>query len=459
MEQFFKLKERNTTVKTEILAGITTFIAMAYILPVNMNILSASGLDAGAVFMATALSAVIGTMLMGLWAGLPLAQAPGMGLNAFFTYTVVFSMGYAPSFALAAVLVEGLLFFVLSTTGIRSKLMLAIPEQLRLAIAAGIGLFIMFIGFQNANIIVADAATLVAVNPDLTQASVALAILGIAITTVLWIKKVRGALLIGIFSTWLLGMGAQLIGWYQINPELGLYSLFPAGIISAPPSVLPTLGLCFSGLQTAFSSPASFLQFLMVILTFLYVDVFDTLGTFAGVATKAKLIDEDGNFPGIDRAFTSDAIATTCGAILGTSTVTTFVESAAGVEEGGRTGLTAVTTAVFFFLAIPFYPIISTIPSFATAPALVLVGIMMCEPMENFHWTEAEAIIPGIFAIIFMVVGYSISAGIMWGVLFYLLVKVVQGKGKEAGSIMWGLGVLFLIKLFLFPIVEKMLMI
>lgn len=456
LERFFKLKERNTNVRTEIIAGITTFVTMAYILPVNMNILSESGLDSGAVFMATALSAVIGTMLMGLFAGLPFAQAPGMGLNAFFAYTVVLTMGYEPSFALAAVLVEGIIFILLSVTNVRTKLMEAIPKQLRLAISAGIGLFIMFIGFQNANIIVGDPATLVAVNPNLTEAATALAIIGLAITIILWIKKVKGSLLIGIFATWILGMLAQVSGWYQINPDAGLFSLFPSGVVSLPPSIAPTFGLCFTGLKTAFSSPENILQFVMVILTFLYVDIFDTLGTFAGVATKAKLVDEDGNFPGAGRAFTSDAIATTCGAILGTSTVTTFVESASGVEEGGRTGLTAVVTAILFLLAIPFFPIIGAIPGFATAPALIMVGIMMCEPMRDFEWDKADVIIPGVFAIIFMVVGYSISAGIMWGVMSYLLVKVVQGEANKPGIVMWILGVLFIIKLFIFPIIENL---
>ncbi|WP_100066122.1 NCS2 family permease [Miniphocaeibacter massiliensis] len=454
LNNFFKLNERKTSVRTEVIAGLTTFVTMAYILPVNMNILSAAGLDSGAVFMATAISAVIGTMLMGLFAGLPFAQAPGMGLNAFFAYTVVLTMGYDPSFALAAVLVEGLIFILLSVTNIRSQLMESIPKQLRLSISAGIGLFIMFIGFQNAKIIIGDPATLVAVNPNLTEAAIALSIIGIIITIVLWVKQVKGALLIGIFATWILGMIAQLAGWYQINVDSGLFSLFPSGVLSLPPSISPTIGLCFSGIKTAFSSPGNIIQFLMVVLTFLYVDIFDTLGTFAGVATKAKLIDENGNFPGSKRAFTSDAIATTCGAILGTSTVTTFVESASGVEEGGRTGLTAVTTAILFLLAIPFFPIIKAIPGFATAPALIMVGIMMCEPMKEFQWDKADVIIPGVFSIIFMVVGYSISAGIMWGIMSYLLVKTIQGRAKDPGIILWVLGVLFVIKLFIFPIIE-----
>ena len=452
MDKFFKITQRGTTVKTEILAGITTFVTMAYILPVNMNILGESGLEAGAVFMATALASVIGTILMGLWAGLPFAQAPGMGLNAFFTYTVVLTLGFSPSFALAAVLVEGLIFVVLSVTNIRTKLLYVIPKQLRLAISAGIGLFIMFIGFQNASIIVGDPATLVTTNPNLTQPGVLLAIIGIAVTIFLWVKKVKGSLLLGILITWALGMLAQIAGLYVVNPDAGAFSLFPSSIAGNIPSLAPTFGLCFQGLQDAFSSAANIGQFIMVTLTFLYVDIFDTLGTFAGVATKAKLMDDSGNFPGVGKAFTSDAIATTCGAILGTSTVTTFVESSAGVEAGGRTGLTSVVTGALFLLAIPFFPIFAAIPGFATAPALVMVGVMMCEPMREFDWKSAEAIIPGIFAIIFMVVGYSISSGIMWGVLMYLLVRAIQGKAKEPGALIWALGVLFVIKLFIFPL-------
>lgn len=459
MDKFFRIKERGSTVRTEILAGITTFVTMAYILPVNMGMLGSggAGLNDGGVFLATALAAFIGTILMGLWAGLPFAQAPGMGLNAFFAYTVVITMGYSPGFALAAVLVEGLIFLALSLTGVRSKLLTAIPKQLRLAIAAGIGLFIMFIGFQNAGIVIGDAATLVKVNGHLTEAAVALAIIGIAITIILWMKKVRGALLLGILATWVLGMLAQQIGWYVVNPEVGQFSLIPSGFVSFQSfsGLKETFGLAFGGIKDAFASGQAFGEFIIVMLTFLYVDIFDTLGTFAGVATKAKLMDESGNFPGVNEAFASDSIATTAGAILGTSTVTTFVESAAGVEEGGRTGLTAVTTAIFFLLAIPFFPIVGAIPAFATAPALVVVGIMMCEPLVEFEWTKVEALVPGVFAIIFMIVGYSISDGIMFGVLFYLLVRTVQGKAKDCGVVMWVLGALFIFKLFIFPLLSK----
>lgn len=448
LDAFFHISARGSTIPTEIRAGLTTFVTMAYILPVNMGILAAAGLDAGAVFMATALSAVVGTALMGLLAGLPFALAPGMGLNAFFAYTVVLTMGFTPGFALAAVLAEGVIFLVLSVTGVRTKLLEAIPGQLRLAIAAGIGLFIMFIGLQNAGIVLDHAATLVTINPAvLTQASTCLAVAGTAITAGLWLRKVRGALLLGILITWVLGMFAQFAGWYAVNPEAGAFSLLPRGVVSVPPGLGPTLGLCFAGIREAFSDPGVFGSFVVVTLTFLYVDIFDTLGTFTGVMTKARLITGNGEFPGADRAFTSDAVATTLGAVLGTSTVTTYVESAAGVEEGGRTGLTAVTAALLFLLSIVFFPVISAIPAFATAPALIMVGVMMCEPMADFEWKNPEALIPGIMTVIFMVTGYSISAGIMWGVLFYLATCIAVGKFREPPVIMWLLGILFLLKL------------
>ncbi|MDR0819348.1 MAG: NCS2 family permease [Oscillospiraceae bacterium] len=456
LDRFFKIKERGSTFGTEIRAGLVTFITMAYILPVNSGMLAEAGLDQGAVFMATALAAALGTILMGLLAKLPLAQAPGMGLNAFFTYTVVFAMGYSPSFALAAVLVEGVIFIILSLTNIRTKLLSALPKQLRLAISAGIGLFILFIGLKNAGIIIADGATFVAVNPAVNPLAgtptVSFAILGIIITAALWALKVKGSLLIGIFLTWVLGMICQITGFYVPNIDAGMYSMFPTGLVSAPPSIAPTFGLAFGGLQEAFANSESIFQFIIVMLTFLYVDIFDTLGCFAGVATKANMMDENGSFPGVGKAFTSDAIATTAGAILGTSTVTTFIESAAGVEEGGRTGLTAIVTALLFLIAIPFYPIISAIPSFATAPALVMVGVMMCEVLKDFEWSSPDALIPGVVTIIFMVLGYSISAGIMWGAIFYLIIKAVTGKAKEPGAVMWVLGVLFVIKLFILKI-------
>ncbi len=447
LDQLFHVSEKGSSVKVEILAGLTTFATMAYILPVNMNILSAGGLEAGAVFMATALGAVIGTVLMALLAGLPFALAPGMGLNAFFAFSVVIGFGYSPAFALAAVLTEGIIFIIMSLTGVRSALFNAIPPELRYAISAGIGLFIMFIGLQNAGFIVGDPATLVAINHDLSSAAVALAIIGIAITLVLWIKKVKGALLLGILITWALGIVAQLAGWYVVDIEAGAFSLIPAGLLSAPPSLAPTFGLCFQGFGEAFSSGANIGRFLIITLTFLYVDIFDTLGTLSGVATKAKMLDENGELPGVQGALTADAIGTCAGAILGTSTITTFVESAAGVEEGGRTGLTAMTTAACFLLSIFLFPIVGTIPGFATACALVVVGIMMMEPLQYLEFSNPIHLIPASITIGFMVMGYSISAGLQWGILAYLLVKIAAGKSKDVNKVMWVLGVLFLLKI------------
>jgi len=447
LDRVFDVSGRGSSVKVEILAGLTTFATMAYILPVNVNILSAAGLDGGAVFMATALGSVIGTVLMALLAGLPFALAPGMGLNAFFAYTVVLGMGYTPSFALAAVLVEGLIFIVLSRTGVRTALFNAIPTELRYAVSAGIGLFIMFIGLQNAGFIIGDPATLVAINPRLNTAAVALAIIGTAITLVFWLKKVRGALLLGILATWILGIVAQFAGWYVINPDAGAFSLIPSGILSPPPSLAPTFGLCFAGFAEAFSSAADIGRFFVVMLTFLYVDIFDTIGTLTGVATKAKMLDSNGELPGIKGALTADAVGTAAGAIMGTSTITTFVESAAGVEEGGRTGLTSMVTALCFLLSIFLYPIVGTIPGFATTCALVVVGVMMLEPLGGLDFSNPGQVIPAAFTVGLMVMGYSISAGLQWGVLSYLLVKLATGKAKEANKVVWVLGALFLIKI------------
>ncbi|MDL2232668.1 NCS2 family permease [Ruminococcaceae bacterium OttesenSCG-928-L11] len=447
VDNFFGVTKRGSSVRTELLAGLTTFATMAYILPVNVNILTASGLDGGAVFMATALGSVIGTVLMALLAGLPFALAPGMGLNAFFAFSIVIGMGYTPSFALAAVLTEGLIFILLSLTGAREALFVAIPQSLKNAVSAGIGLFIMFIGFQNAGFIVGDASTLVAINPNLSDISVALFIIGLAITLVLYVKKVKGALLLGILLTWVLGIVAQLVGLRGVNVDAGIFSLIPSGVFSPPPSMAPTFGLCFQGFKEAFSSGADIGRFIMCVLTFLYVDIFDTLGTLSGVATKAKMLDKNGQLPGIKGALLADAIGTTAGAILGTSTVTTFVESAAGVEEGGRTGLTAITTAFLFLLSIFIYPIVSVIPGFATACALVMVGIMMLEPLADLNFRNPEHVIPAAITIGLMVMGYSISAGLQWGVLTYILVKLFSRKTKEINGVMWILGALFLLKM------------
>lgn len=447
IDNFFGVTKRGSSIKVELLAGLTTFATMAYILPVNVNILSASGLESGAVFMATALGAVLGTVLMALLAGLPFALAPGMGLNAFFAYTIVLGMGYTPSFALAAVLVEGLIFILLSFTGARESLFNAIPLAIKNAVSAGIGLFIMFIGLQNAGFIVGNSATLVEINPHLNEVSVALAIIGVIITIILYVKKVKGSLLLGILITWALGIIAQLLGLYHVNPDAGAFSLIPSGVFSMPPSMASTFGLCFDGFKEAFRSSSDIGRFVMCVLTFLYVDIFDTLGTLSGVATKAKLLDQNGNLPGIKGALLADAVATTAGAVMGTSTVTTFVESAAGVEEGGRTGLTAMTTAFLFLLSIFIYPVVGVIPGFATTCALVMVGIMMLEPLNDVDFKNPEHVIPTAITVGLMVMGYSISAGMQWGILSYLLVKIASRKAKEVNKVMWVMGFLFLLKI------------
>ena len=448
LEKLFKLQAKGTNVKTEIIAGITTFVTMAYILAVNSNILSAAGLDEGAVFVATALGAVVGTVAMALLANLPLALAPGMGLNAFFAFSVVIGMGFTPQLALAAVLIEGLIFIVLSATGIRKAIFNAIPLTLKYAVGAGIGLFIIFIGLQNAGVVVADGATLVTMG-GITSAAPALALIGVFITIVLLLKRVKGALLIGILATWIFGISAQLLGWYVINPEVGAYDLIPDALVSLPPSLAPTFGMCFEGLKDIFTSADGIFSFATVVLTFLFVDVFDTVGTLAGVASKAKMLDEKGELEKANQALLADAIGTTTGAILGTSTITCYIESAAGVQEGGRTGLTSLVTAFFFLISLLLSPIFLTIPAFATATALVVVGILMIEPIGNLKFDDLEDLIPLGITVISMPLFYSISTGLSLGFISYVLVKAAAGKFKEVNLLMWILTILFVVQLIL----------
>ncbi|MCL2046595.1 MAG: NCS2 family permease [Oscillospiraceae bacterium] len=448
MEKRFKLKEKGTNVKTEIIAGATTFATMAYIMAVNSSILSDAGLDAGAVFTATALSAAIGTIAMGLLANMPFAMAPGMGMNAFFAYSVIIGMGYGPQLALAAVFIEGIIFIILSKTGIRTKLFNAIPLTLKYAVGAGIGLFIMFIGLANAGVVVADPATLVTIG-NLKQPAVAIALIGVVVIIVLLARKVKGALLIGILISWLIGIIAQFTGWYQIDPAAGAYNLLPTAVVSAPPSLASTFGLCFSGIKEAFSGTTSFLTFFSVMFTFLFVDIFDTLGFLAGIATKAKMLNEKGELEDADKALLADAIGTTAGAILGTSTVTTYLESAAGVQEGGRTGLTSLVTSAFFLLSLFFSPIFLTIPSFATAPALIIVGIFMIEPVMHLKLDDFEDSIPLGLTLISMPLFYSISHGLAFGLISYVIVKSAVGKFKEVSGLMWVLTIVFLFQMVL----------
>lgn len=451
LEKIFHLKENKTDVKTEVIAGVTTFMTMAYILAVNPSILSACGMDSGAVFTATALAALIATLLMAAFSNYPFVLAPGMGLNAYFAYTVVLQMGYSWQTALAAVFIEGIVFILLSLTNVREAIFNAIPINLKHAVSVGIGLFIAFIGLQNARIVV-DSATLVGVYSFKSSIAngmfnsegitVILALAGILITGVLVVKGVKGNILWGILITWGLGIICQLLGIYQVNPEIGMYSLLPdfSNGISVP-SLAPTL------LQMDFSGILS-LDFFVVMFAFLFVDLFDTLGTLIGVASKADMLDKDGKLPRIRGALLSDAIGTSIGAMLGTSTTTTFVESASGVAEGGRTGLTAVVAAILFGLSLFLSPIFLAIPSFATAPALVVVGFLMLTSIVKIDFNDFTEAIPAYVSIIAMPFMYSISEGIAMGVISYVVINVVTGKmkDKKISPLMYVLAVLFVLK-------------
>ena len=451
LEKLFHLKENHTDVRTEVMAGITTFMTMAYILAVNPSILSASGMDSGAVFTATALASAIATLLMAVLSNYPFVLAPGMGLNAYFAYTVVLSMGYTWEMALAAVFVEGIIFILLSLTNVREAIFNSIPMNLKYAVSAGIGLFIAFIGLQNAHIVV-DSATLVGMYSF--KASVAngmfssegitvlLALIGVLITGVLLVKGVKGNILWGILITWALGIVCQLTGLYQVNPEAGFYSLLPdfSNGISIP-SLAPTF------MKMDFSRVAS-LDFLVVMFAFLFVDMFDTLGTLIGVASKANMLDAQGRLPRIRGALLSDSVGTAVGAVLGTSTTTTFVESASGVAEGGRTGLTAVVAAILFALSLFLSPIFLAIPSFATAPALIVVGFLMLTSILKVNFEDYTEAIPAYVAVIAMPFMYSISEGIAMGIISYVVINLVTGKAKEKNitPLMYVLAVLFVLK-------------
>ncbi|NCC16403.1 MAG: NCS2 family permease [Clostridia bacterium] len=440
-ERFFKLKQNNTTMKTEIFAGLTTFMTMAYILVVNPSILSASGMDAGALLTATCIASALGTLFMAFFANYPFALAPGMGLNAYFAFTVCGQYGYSWEVALAAVFVEGLIFIFLSVVNVREAIFNAIPSNMKKATSVGIGMFIAFIGLQNAGVIVPNTTVCVALG-DIQNISVALSLIGTIITLTLVVKKVRGALFLGIITTWVLGIICQLTGIYVVNIDAGMYSLIPQGIISAPPSLAPiAMKLSFADVKI--------LDFITVIFAFLFVDLFDTLGTLIGVSTKAGFIDKDGKLPHIKGALFADACATTLGALLGTSTVTTFVESASGVSDGGRTGMTAFTTAMLFLVALLFSPILIAIPSFATTPALVVVGLFMVENIKDINFSDYTEGFPAFMTILMMVVAYSISEGLVFGVISYVLLKLFSGRKKELNPVIIIIGILFFIKLIL----------
>ncbi len=449
LEKFFKLKENGTNVKTEVVAGITTFMTMAYILAVNPSILGDASMDATAVLLATAIASFIGTACMALLANLPFALSAGMGLNAYLAYTVVLGMGYSWQVAMLAVFVEGLIFIVLSLTNVREAIFNAIPLTLKRGVSVGIGLFIAFIGLQNAGLCV-DSSTLVTITSFTQNFSThgicaLLALVGLIFTAALHILKVKGSILIGIIGTWVLGMICQLTGLYVPAPEAGFYSLIPTAVISADFSKLrQSVGQCFS-VDFSVVKP---LDFVVVIFAFLFVDIFDTLGTLIGVATKANMLDKEGRLPGIKPALMADAIGTTAGAILGTSTVTTFVESASGVSAGGRTGLTAMVTGLLFLLATLFAPLFTAIPSFATAPALIMVGFLMVSSVTEIRFDDdnlTEAI-PAYIAIIAMPLFYSISEGISMGIISYVLLNVCTGKARQVKPLMYVLAVLFVLK-------------
>ncbi len=450
MEKFFKIQEHGSTVERELTAGLTTFMTMAYILAVNPGILSASGMDAGAIFTATALASAFASFLMGFLANLPFVLSAGMGLNAYFAYTVVQGMGYSWQMALTAVFVEGLIFIILSLTNVREAIFNAIPESLKIAVSVGIGLFITFIGLQNAHIVVGSSTlvslfsfkgSLAAGTFRSEGVTVLLALAGIMITAFLMLHNVKGNILLGIVITWVLGIICQLTGIYIPNPEAGFYSVIPSGIVSMPASLAPTLFKI---------DPSSIfsIDFVVVMLAFLFVDMFDTLGTLIGCAAKAELLDEKGRLPGIRGALLSDAVGTMVGALMGTSTITTFVESASGIAEGGRTGLTAIAAGFLFLVSLFFSPLFLTIPSFATAPALVMVGYLMMQSVGKIRWNSLLESIPAFICMASMGFMYSISEGICFGIISYTFLHVVGGKGKEVTPLMYVLTVVFILKYF-----------
>ena len=447
-EKVFKLSEHQTTVKTEVMAGITTFMTMAYILAVNPSILGSTGMDPTAVLLATALASFIGTACMAFMANLPFVLSAGMGLNAYMAYTVCAGYGYSWHVALLAVFAEGLIFIVLSLTNVREAIFNALPLTLKRGVSVGIGLFIAFIGLQNAGLSV-DSSTLVTIisfpeNFHTAGICALLALIGLFIMAVLYTYRVKGAILYGILGTWILGMLCQVTGIYTPDVENGFYTLFPTLGITDFSKLGETFGKCF----TVDFDAVGIINFIVVIFSFLFVDIFDTLGTLIGVATKADMLDEEGRLPGIRPALMADAIATSFGAVLGTSTTTTFVESASGVAVGGRTGLTALVSALLFLLSTLFAPIFTAIPSFATAPALIMVGFLMVGTVTEIRFDEdniTEAI-PAYLAIIAMPLFYSISEGISMGIISYVLLNVAAGKAKKITPLMYVLAVLFVLK-------------
>ncbi len=451
MADFFKLKENGTSVKTEVLAGITTFMTMAYILAVNPSMLSAAGMDSEAVLIATCLASFIGTLAMALLANYPFALAPGMGLNAYFAYTVCRAMGYSWQIALFAVFVEGIIFIILSLTNVREAIFNAIPMTLKKGVGAGIGLFVAFIGLQDAKLVVANSSTLVSyVNfrGEIHTAGIyaILALIGLFIIAILEIKKVRGAILIGIIATWILGILAQLCGIYVPDVEAGYYSLMPNMALTDFTKLGETFGQCFN---VDFSG-VSFFNFIVVMCSFLFVDMFDTIGTLIGVSDRAGMLDKDGKLPRVKQALLADAIATTAGAILGTSTTTTYVESSSGVGAGARTGLASVVTGCLFLVAIFFAPIFTSIPTFAIAPALIYVGFLMLSAILDIDFSDLREAVPAYLTVLCMPLMYSISEGIAAGVVSYVVINCVCNmvckEKKKIAPLMYFLAILFVLK-------------
>ena len=447
LERIFRLNENNTTVRTEVIAGITTFMTMAYILAVNPNILSAAGMDATAVLIATCLASFVGTICMALLANYPFALAPGMGLNAYFAYTVCGNMGYDWRVALAAVALEGVIFIILSLTNVREAIFNAIPSTLKKSVSAGIGLFIAFIGLQNAHLVVNNDSTLLsyvdfAGNIHTEGICAILALIGTFIITVLYFKHVKGSILIGITATWILGMLAQAAGIYVVDAENGFYSLYPAFHLTDFTKIGETFGQVFR----ADFSGVNLGNFIVVLFAFLFVDMFDTIGALVGVATKADMMDENEKLPKVKQALLADAVATTAGAIFGTSTTTTYVESSAGIGAGARTGLASIVTGFLFLAAIFFAPVFTAIPGFATAPALIFVGFLMIGAIVQIDFDDLTEAVPAYLCLLSMPLLYSISEGIAMGVISYVIINVCCGKAKKITPLMYILAVLFICK-------------
>lgn len=447
LEKLFHLKENRTNVKTEVIGGFTTFMTMAYILAVNPGMLAAAGMDSTAVLIATCLASFIGTIAMALLANYPFALAPGMGLNAYFSFTVCGNMGYSWKVALMAVFIEGIIFIVLSLTNVREAIFNAIPTSLKKGVSAGIGLFIAFIGLQGAHIVVNNDSTLLSYvkfteNWHTEGICALLALIGLLLTAILYIKKVKGSILIGILATWILGMIAQATGIYHIDVEAGFYSLYPTFALTDFSAIGKTFGQCF----TADFHGVGVLNFIVVLLSFLFVDMFDTIGTLIGVSDKAGFLNEEGKLPRVKQALMADAIATSAGAVLGTSTTTTFVESSAGVGDGARTGLSSIVTGFLFLLAILFAPIFTAIPGFATAPALIFVGFLMVSAIVKIDFNNLTEAIPAYLCLIAMPLMYSIAEGIAIGVISYVIINLICGKAKKITPLMYVLAVLFVCK-------------